>query len=139
MCRIASRIPDDGNQQPPRCDWGPRTARVDYAARLCTFQRSAGPSRGRPPNANAIGQLESKMKTGQNVFKAMRANAVDVVRYSAGEGSFQDLDGAFSPTARSGSLSLCEELGLLQHLNLQVCSLRRFEAGRTFLCLHCGN
>ncbi|KAJ8375770.1 hypothetical protein SKAU_G00063500 [Synaphobranchus kaupii] len=37
----------------------------------------------------------------------------------AGEGSFQDLDGTFCPTTRSSSVSLCEELRLLQHANAQ--------------------
>ncbi|KAJ8278118.1 hypothetical protein GJAV_G00084070 [Gymnothorax javanicus] len=37
----------------------------------------------------------------------------------AGEGSFQSLDGTFTPSARSSSISLCEELRLLQQDSVQ--------------------
>ncbi|KAJ8279268.1 hypothetical protein COCON_G00063340 [Conger conger] len=45
----------------------------------------------------------------------------------AGEGSFQDLDGTFSPTTRSSSVSLCDELRLLQHVNVQELSKEETE------------
>ncbi|KAG5850405.1 hypothetical protein ANANG_G00082040 [Anguilla anguilla] len=82
-----------------------------------------------------IEQLESSQAEYSLIVQDLKEKLKDLEDQLAealitGEGSFQDLDGTFCPTARSGSVSLCEELRLLQHVSAQVCSISYSELGR---------
>ncbi|XP_035269053.1 inositol 1,4,5-triphosphate receptor associated 2-like isoform X1 [Anguilla anguilla] len=71
-----------------------------------------------------IEQLESSQAEYSLIVQDLKEKLKDLEDQLAealitGEGSFQDLDGTFCPTARSGSVSLCEELRLLQHVSAQ--------------------